>query len=225
MQRHHTNRRTLRRRHGGNERIRGAPEHPEGVVARLHQLRTGIERNASLEHRRVIGGLAAREREIGFAEAIEGRERIGPAVAPRLLERGLELLEATQRNAGQKLITIAKVAIGRRRTDPRPARGFRKGEARGALLGNQLERGADQRLLEIAVVVAARAPSPTVVLRPAHVKSIYIVRGESSIGRRYGWFARIAVRSASGMRRARPPETKATCTRASINTSSPRITR
>src|SRR5882672_4761621 len=221
MQRHHANRRPLRRRHGGDERIGRAPEHTEGVVARLHQLWTGIERNAGLEHRRVVGGLAASEREIGLAEAIEGRERIGPAIVPGARERNFELLEATQRNAPQELIAIAKVAIGCSRAHAGPTRSLRKSESARPLFGNQLKRGAYQRLLQIAVMVAARAPFPS-VMSPAHVKGVYIVQGESSIGgRRYGWFARIAVRSASGIRRARPPDTNATCTRASINISSP----
>src|SRR5262245_46453585 len=228
MQCHHANRWALRRRHRGDERVCGAPEHTEGIIACLYQLWTGVERNASFEHRRVIGWLAAREREIGLAEAVKRRKWIGPSIAPRVVERSLELLEAAQRNARQQFIAIAKMAIGRRRTHPRPARGFRKGETRGALFGNQLERGADQRFLQIAVVVATRAALPS-VMSPAHVKGIYIVQGESSIARTAYeagfWSARIAMRSASGMRRARPPDTNATCTRASISTSSPRMMR
>src|SRR5262249_24934790 len=164
-------------------RIGRAPEHTEGVVARLHQLRTGVERNAGLEHRRVIGWLAAGEREISLAQTIERRERIGLAIVPRARERRLELLEATQRNARQQLVAIAKVPVRRSRAHARPARSFRKSETARPLLGNQLKCGAYQRLLQIAVVVAARAPSPSVMPRPAHVNSIYSVPGESSIGR------------------------------------------
>src|SRR2546430_14624554 len=116
-------------------------DHPKGVVPRLHQVWTGVERNAGLEHGRVISGLAASKREIGLAQTIECRERVGPAIVPGARERSFELLEALQRNARQEFIAIAKVAIGGRRTYPRPARRFRKGEARGALLGNQFERG------------------------------------------------------------------------------------
>ena len=46
--------------------------------------------------------------------------------------------------------------IGRSRTDPGPARGFGKGETRRALLRDQLERRADQRFLQVAVVIATR---------------------------------------------------------------------
>ena len=42
----------------------------------------------------------------------------------------------------------------------------------------KIERGADQRLLQIAVVIAARRP--VTLFSPAHVKSIYITAGESS---------------------------------------------
>ena len=46
--------------------------------------------------------------------------------------------------------------IGRGRADAGPARGFGEGEAGRALLGDQFQRGAHQRLLQIAVVIAAR---------------------------------------------------------------------
>ena len=55
---------------------------------------------------------------------------------------------------------------------------FREGETRRPLLADQIERGADQRLLQIAVVIAARRP--VTLFSPAHVKSIYITAGESS---------------------------------------------
>ena len=47
--------------------------------------------------------------------------------------------------------------VGRGRADTGPARGFGEGETGGAFLGDKLERGADQRFLQIAVVIAARA--------------------------------------------------------------------
>ena len=81
---------------------------------------------------------------------------------------------------GQELVAVAEMPIGRGRTDARPARGFCEGEPGRPLLGDQLERGAHQRLFQIAVMVAARAAFPFVT-SPAHVNSIYIVASESSI--------------------------------------------
>ena len=47
------------------------------------------------------------------------------------------------------------MAVGRGRADAGLARGLGEGEARRTLLGNQLERGADQRLAQVAVMIAA----------------------------------------------------------------------
>src|SRR5262245_20966107 len=74
------------------------------------------------------------------------------------------------------------MAVGCRRADAGPARSLREGEAGRALLGDQFKGGAQQRLLEIAVVVAAVPGPPATLPGPAHVKSLYIGRGESSIG-------------------------------------------
>src|SRR5262249_30563304 len=52
-------------------------------------------------------------------------------------------------------------------------RGFRKSETRRAFLRDQLERGADQGLFQVAVVVAALAAP---LLGPAHVKGLYMTR-------------------------------------------------
>ena len=51
------------------------------------------------------------------------------------------------------------MAIGRRGTDPGRARRLGEGEAGRALLRDQLERGADQRLPQVAVVVTAVSPN------------------------------------------------------------------
>src|SRR5690606_21055934 len=66
-----------------------------------------------------------------------------------------------------------------RRAHAGPARGICKREACGALLGNQFKSRAHQRLLEIAVMIAARtAPA---VFRPDHVKVVYISRPVASM--------------------------------------------
>src|SRR3954468_9571718 len=76
--------------------------------------------------------------------------------------------------------------VGRRRADPGPARRVGEGEPGRPLLRDQVERGADERLAQIAVMIAA--PAITIVagsiiassivtgagaiplLRPAHVR-------------------------------------------------------
>ena len=103
------------------------------------------------------------------SNAVDG---IGPAVVPGARQRRFELLEAAPRDIGQQLVAVAEMAVGRRRADAGPARGLGEGEARRALLGDQFQRRADQRLLEIAVVVAARTRRAA-VFGPAHVKSLH----------------------------------------------------
>src|SRR5262245_25506627 len=70
--------------------------------------------------------------------------------------------------------------VGRRRTDPGPARSLREGEAGGSFLRDQFQRRVDQGLFQIAVVVAARA-RPSALPGPAHVKSVYMTRSGPSI--------------------------------------------
>src|SRR5262249_59486688 len=129
----------------------------------------------------VGGGFAAGEGKISLAEAVERREWVRPAVVPGAHECGRELLEAAQCHARKQFVPVAEVAIGRGRADARPTRGLCEGEACRAFLGDQFERGAQQRFLEVAMVVAA-LPSPAALpIVPAHVKIVYIERRESSI--------------------------------------------
>src|SRR5262245_1399623 len=71
--------------------------------------------------------------------------------------------------------------VGRRRTDPGPARRLREGEASGPLFRDQFQRRVDQGLFQVAVVVAARA-RPSALPGPAHVKSVYIDSMAASTG-------------------------------------------
>jgi len=117
----------------------------------------------------VVGGLGAREGEIGPADIVEGGERIGLAGGPAGREHRLEALEALARHVGQKRLAVAEVAIGRRRTDACGARGIGEGEARRAFFLDQLARSLDQRFAQIAVMVRALGPT-----FPTHVKGVYI---------------------------------------------------
>src|SRR5262249_1685525 len=87
-------------------------------------------------------------------------------------------LESAQREVGEKFISVAEVAVGRRRADPRPARGLGKSETRRALFFDQFPSGAQQRFFQGSLGVAPRAAAP--VFRPAHVNSFYMKRRASS---------------------------------------------
>src|SRR6478735_5824270 len=98
-----------------------------------------------------------------------------PTVIPRFGQRGLELAEPAQGHTGEQLVAIAKMPIGRGRTDARRARRLRKGKAARPLFGDQVERGPHQGLLEIAVMIAAWR------CLPAHVNGLYIRPGLPSM--------------------------------------------
>ena len=105
------------------------------------------------------------------------RDGSGRPSSQARVERGREQLEAAQRDIGHQFVAVAEMPIGRGRTDAGPARGLGKGEAGGTLLRDQFQRGAQQRLLEIAVVIAARSG-----VFPAHVKRSYMSRPAPSTG-------------------------------------------
>src|SRR5271155_2662446 len=66
--------------------------------------------------------------------------------------------------------------IRRRRADAGKARGLRESKSRRPFSGDQFQRRADQRLAQIAVMIAARRVALAgFVLAPTHVKGIYIM--------------------------------------------------
>src|SRR4029077_2155417 len=150
----------------------------------LLQFGIGVQGKRGLEHRGVVGGLGAREDEVGLAKVLESGERVWSAVVPGLGERRLEALEAADRHVHHELVAVAEMAIGCRLDDPRRARGLGEGEAERALGRDQLQRRVDQRLLEVAVMVA---PAPTPAIRPSHVIGFYMSRGRGAAGM---WSAR-----------------------------------
>ena len=92
-------------------------------------------------------------------------------------QRSLKLLEAAPRHIDQQLVAVAIMPVRRGRADTSRTRRLRKGETRRSLAGDQVQRRADQRFLEIAVVIAAR---PVIVPRPAHVNGLYMSRWRAS---------------------------------------------
>jgi hypothetical protein len=85
------------------------------------------------------------------------------------------LAELYRTQGHYKLVAVAEMAIGCRRAHTRPACCLRKGEARGSFLCNERKRRPDQRLLEVAMVIAAGSGRPA-LLAPAHVTSLYMTR-------------------------------------------------
>src|SRR5215471_6551726 len=91
----------------------------------------------------------------------------------------LELIEAAPCHVDQQLVAVAEMPVGCRRAHSCPAGSFREGKAGGALLRDQFQRGADQGLFEIAMVIAAGART-SAFSRPAHVKGSYMTREGAS---------------------------------------------
>ena len=103
-----------------------------------------------------------------------GGDRVRTAVIPGLRQQRLELLETTLGDRGQQFVAVAEMPIGRGGTDAGHARGIGKGEAGRALLRDQPERRLQQRLFQIAVMIAALGAA--LFLSPAHVKGFYMSR-------------------------------------------------
>ena len=74
------------------------------------------------------------------------------------------MLETAQRDVGHERVAVAEMPVGRGRADPGSPRGLGEGEPRWSLLGNQIQRRADQRFAQVAVMVAA----PPAAARPTH---------------------------------------------------------
>src|SRR5438552_19001360 len=76
-------------------------------------------------------------------------------------------------HVGDELLAVAEMPVWRGRAHPGPARRLGKREPTRAFLRDQYKRSPDQCLLEVAVVVAARARGPG-LSAPTHVNSLYI---------------------------------------------------
>src|ERR1700722_19442902 len=176
MERNHQGWRAGRRRHRRADGVSGAAQYGESAFAGFSQRRTRSGRNASFKHCRVEGRLSASEFEIGLAEPIQRDEGVGAPGIPGARQGGLELLEAAQRHTRHQLVAVAEMPIGRRRADPGKAGGFGESEAGCPLGRDQLERCADQRLAQVAVMITARRIGLAgLVFPPTHVKSPYIM--------------------------------------------------
>ena len=85
-----------------------------------------------------------------------------------------EQLEAAPRDIGDQRVAVAEMPVGCGRTDPGRARGVGKGKSGRSLFGDQVESRLDQRLAQIAVMIAATPIRPSA--RPAHRPAQFIAR-------------------------------------------------
>src|SRR5262245_2311845 len=164
VQGHHHGGRAFAHRHSSNDRLTGAPQHGKGAIAGLLQVAVLGNGQPRFEHGGEVGGLVTREGQIGTPHALERRKRARAAFIPGGRQSLLELLKAAARNIRHQRIAVAEVAVGRRRADTSLAGRLRKGDTRRALLGNEVQRRADQRLAQIAVMIAA----PPAAACPTH---------------------------------------------------------
>src|SRR5262249_40862166 len=117
-----------------------------------------------------VSWLVAGETEIGVPQVLERDQRARTAVVPGGGEALGEVLEALACHVRHQGIAVAEMAIGRRRADAGLPGRLGKGEAGGTLLRNEVEGGADQRLAQIAVMIAA--PPTAAVSGPAHAPGL-----------------------------------------------------
>src|SRR5262249_45252618 len=101
------------------------------------------------------------------ADIFESDKGVGSALVPGAAQAFLEQLETAACDIGKQRLAVAKMPIGSGRADPGRAGSIGEGKPRRPLLGDQVERGADQRLAQIAVVIAATT-GRLIVSRPAH---------------------------------------------------------
>src|SRR5262245_28454149 len=134
VQGHHEDWGTLPRRHGGDEPLGGGSQHGKGTLPRLLQFWARFGRDAGLEHGGIVGWLALCEPKIGFAEAVEGCEGIWTAAVPGAFKCNRESIEATPCHVDQQFVAVAKMSVGRRRTNSRTAGGFCEGEGGRSLV-------------------------------------------------------------------------------------------
>src|SRR5437879_4844152 len=180
MQAHHQCRRTFLGRQSGAEGLHRLAQHCKGCIGGLAQLRVVVERYAGFEHRRVIGGLVTGKGEVGPPDALEGCEGIRPPVTPGTFEMRREQLEAAQCDIGDQRVAVAEMTIRRGGAGPRRAGSLGKRKTGRPLASAQIEGRLDQRLAQIAVMIAAALPRS--VSRPPHVNDYNIVASANRTG-------------------------------------------
>jgi len=137
-------------------------QHRRRDLANPLERRFGFRRNRRIarisdvaEHRLVKARLRAGKIQIGRADPAKRRCRLGPTAVPGGGKARSELLKAPPRKFGDQGAAIIEVTIGRGRRNARKLGGFGEGESARAALSDERARRFDQRIAQIAVVVAA----------------------------------------------------------------------
>ncbi len=153
----------------GDQRLRALAQHREGAVAGLLQF--GVDIDAARRPRTSPSnrpGWVAGEREIGFADSLE---RLANGSG---LPSSQAALSASSNSTKPRCATSAsnssrsrKCRYGAAGLTPAARAASAKVKPARALLGDQRQRGPDQRLAQVAVVIAARAFAA--VSGPIHV--------------------------------------------------------
>ena len=168
VQRHHQRGRPRTGWRRGTGGIGGFTNHGEGSIGGGSQGGVGFTWNA-VEHNGVGGWIAPGERKIGPPATFDGSRRVGAAVIPGGLQVKTQALETLPGQFRHQGAPVAKMAVWSRWADPCGTGKFGKGEAPETAFGNQAPSGLDERLAQIAVVVA--------VAGEGHVNTAYITRG------------------------------------------------
>ena len=90
---------------------------------------------------------------------------------PRLFEVVGKALEPEPRYLGHQFLAVAEMPVRRRGAHPGQACGLGDGEAGWPLFANQAQRALNERLPQIAMMIAT-PPGPAML--PAHVRKIYM---------------------------------------------------
>jgi hypothetical protein len=141
------------------------------------QRRVLFQGEAGFEHCGIGGRFLPGEGEVGAAAILDRRHRVWPAQIPGRFQRRGEPLEPLPCDLRHQRVAVAEMPVGSGGTDSGRACHFGEAEPRWAALGDQRQRRGDQRLAQVAVVVALapfRARATRGIGAEAHVNGVYI---------------------------------------------------
>ncbi len=124
---------------------------------RRHQRQIGIVIKAqpAFEHRHVMTGIFSGKGQIGTARRLKRLQRRRLAAIEGKFHQGRENLISLPRGLGDQILAPGEMAIDGGGRHLGRLRRLRQGEALRPLLGDQVKRCLDQRLPQIAVMIAA----------------------------------------------------------------------
>ena len=116
------------------------------------QLGVGAEVEVHREHQVEALGVLLREVEVGLALQVEALDRVRRRRAGRV-ERGVKHDEAGFGGGGQQGLLVGEVPVGRCGGDAGELRGGGEGDRPNTAIARDAQRGVDEGLTEVAVVV------------------------------------------------------------------------